>query len=86
MSKSTWLLTFAATSLVMVPLLTSVQAEPIGSAKERVKKNLQTNSSLSDPSSASRAGATCSRAIDCERWPPPIYDDPDRKAGGAGGM
>jgi hypothetical protein len=41
---------------------------------------------FSDPRSDGRAGATCSRGIDCEKWPPPITDDPDRKAGGAGGM
>jgi hypothetical protein len=89
MSKSaTRLLTLAiyATAVVMVPLVTSVKAATNSSAEEKVKKKIQTSPGGGDPRSAGRASAICSRGIDCERWPPSIYDDPDRKAGGGGGM
>jgi hypothetical protein len=89
MSKSaTWLLTLAiyATALVIVPMVTSAKAATNSSEEEKAKKKVQTSPGFSDPRSDGRAGATCSRGIDCEKWPPPITDDPDRKAGGAGGM
>jgi hypothetical protein len=89
MSKSaTRLLTFAiyATTLVMVPMATPVKAATNSSEEEKAKKKIQTNSGFSDPRSVGRAGASCSRSIDCEKWPPPISDDPDRKSGGGGGM
>jgi hypothetical protein len=88
MSKSaSRLLTLAiyATALVMVPMVTSAKAAANNSEEEKAKK-IQRSPGFSDPKSAGRAAATCSRGIDCEKWPPPIYDDPDRKAGGAGGM
>lgn len=80
-------LTFAiyAAALATVPVVTSSKAATNDSDKEKAKK-IQTNPSSSDPRSTDRASSTCFRAIDCATWPPRINDDPDRKAGGAGGM
>jgi hypothetical protein len=74
-----------AAALATVPMVTSAKAATNDSDKEKAKK-VQTSPSYSDPRSTDRASATCFRAIDCETWPPRINDDPDRKAGGAGGM
>jgi hypothetical protein len=64
----------------------SVSAETRSGQEVRAKKNIQSSSGIIDPKSTGRAGSICSRAIDCEKWPPPIYDDPDRKAGSGGSM
>ena len=86
--SATRLLTLAiyATALVMVPLVTSAKAATNGSEEKKAKKTIQTSPGSSDPGSADRASANCSRGIDCKTWPPRIYDDPDRKSGGGGGM
>jgi hypothetical protein len=89
MSKSaTRLLTLAiyATALVMVPMISPAKAATNNSEEEKAKKKIQTSPGFSDPRSTGQAGVVCSRGIDCGKWPPPIYDDPDRKAGGGGGM
>jgi len=78
-------LAICASALVMVPIVTSAKAGTNGDEQEKVKK-IHTSPGPSDPRSADRASATCFRGIDCETWPPRISDDPDRKAGGAGGM
>ena len=63
------------------------------------KKKIQKGPGFSDPWSAGQAwpvtrpssqgGGGCSRGIargiDCETWPPPMYDDPDRKVSGSDG-
>jgi hypothetical protein len=74
-----------AAALVTAPMVTSAKAATNGNGQERVKK-IQTSPGSGDPRSTDRASATCFRGIDCETWPPRIIDDPDRKAGGAGGM
>lgn len=69
-------LSACAVALAMVPTLTSVKAAPNNSAEiEKNKKKIQNGAGTSDPRSSSPA------------WPPPINDDPDRKAAvGGGGM
>jgi hypothetical protein len=74
-----------AAALVMVPMITTAEAATNGNDENKAKR-VQTSPDSSDPRSADRAGKICSRGIDCETWPPRINDDPDRKAGGAGGM
>ncbi|SHN65558.1 hypothetical protein SAMN05444170_0737 [Bradyrhizobium erythrophlei] len=86
-NSATLFLTLAtcAAALVTVPMVTLAKAATNDSDKEKAKK-IQASPSFSDPRSTDRANATCFRAIDCATWPPRINDDPDRKAGGAGGM
>jgi hypothetical protein len=68
-------------------MITPAKAATISSEEEKAKKKIQTSPRLSDPrSAAGQADVVCSRSFDCGKWPPPMYDDPDRKAGGAGGM
>jgi hypothetical protein len=67
-------LSACAVALGVVPMLTSVKAAPNHSAEiEKNKKKTQHSTGTSDPRSSSPA------------WPPPMYDDPDRKASGGGG-
>jgi hypothetical protein len=75
-----------AAALAIVPMVTSAKAATNGSEEEKGKRTIQTSPGSSDPGSAGRASANCSRGIDCKQWPPRIYDDPDRKSGGGGGM
>jgi hypothetical protein len=72
------LLTLAmyATALVVVPMVTPAGAATNNSKEiKKHKKKVQHSPGMGvgDPGSSSQA------------WPPPMYDDPDRKAGGAGG-
>jgi hypothetical protein len=71
------LLTLAiyATALVVVPMVTPAEAATnssgeIGKNKKKVQKSL----GVGDPRSSNPV------------WPPPMYDDFDRKNGGGGGM
>lgn len=77
MSKSAIrLLTLAtyASALVVVPMVTPAKAVTNSSEIEKNKKKIQNGPGVSDPRSSSPS------------WPPPMYDDPDRKAAGGGGM
>jgi hypothetical protein len=93
------LLTLAtyATALVVVPVVTPAEAAT-NSSKHLKKHKSQKSSAFSGPWPAgqawpvsrhsSRAGDVCpgnARGIDCRVWPPPIEDDPDRKASGTDG-
>ena len=95
------LLTLAkyATAPAMVPMVTPSKAE-ISSSKEmkKHKKRIQRSTRFSDPWSAgqarpvsrpsSQAGGVClgiARSFECGTWPPPMYDDPDRKVSGSDG-
>jgi hypothetical protein len=78
-------LAVCAAALMTVPMVTSTKAATNDNEQGKVKK-IQPSPGFSDPRSADRTSATCFRAIDCATWPPRIADDPDRKAGGAGGM
>jgi len=97
MSKFTiGLLTLAmyATALALVPSVTPVQAAA-NSAKHHIKKhkkNMHWSPGVRESWSSdqarpvarpsSQAGVSCARGFECGRWPPSIYDDPDRKASG----
>jgi hypothetical protein len=78
MSKSAIrLLTLAiyATALVVVPMVAPAKAATNGSGEiEKNKKKIQRSLGVSEPRSSNPA------------WPPPMYDDFDRKNGGGGGM
>ena len=78
-------LAMCAAALAMVPMVTSAKAATNGNEQQKLKQ-IQTSPGSSEPRSTDRASATCSRGIDCATWPPRITDDPDRKAGGGGGM
>ena len=76
MSKSVIrLLTLAiyATAPVVVPVVTPAKGATSSSGEIEKKKN-QKSPGVSDPRSSSPS------------WPPPMNDDPDRKASGGGGM
>jgi hypothetical protein len=71
------LLTLAtyATALVLVPMVTPAKAATNRSGEiEKNKKKIQKSVGAGDLRSSSPA------------WPPPMYDDFDRKNGGGGGM
>jgi len=78
-------LVVCATVLMIVPVVTSAKAETSSNEQGKVKK-AQPSPGLNNPRSADRTSTTCFRAIDCATWPPRIDSDPDRKAGGGGGM
>ena len=62
-------------ALGMVPTLTSVKAAPDNNAEiDKNKKKIQNSAGISGHKSSSSA------------WPPPMNDDPDRKAAVGGGM
>jgi hypothetical protein len=93
------LLTLATcvTALVLVPVVTPAKAAT--SSSRYLKKHKKHKSpGFSDPWFAGRAwpgnrpssqaGGVCpgiARSFECGTWPPPIYDDPDRKASGTDG-
>jgi hypothetical protein len=85
--SATRFLTLAAcaAALMIVPVVRSAEAAANGNEQGKVKK-AQPSPSSSDTRSTDRTSATCFRAFECATWPPRIDDDPDRKAGGAGGM
>ena len=93
------LLTLAmyATAPVVVPMVTPAKAET-SSSKHMKKHKKQRNPGFRDPWSAgqawpvarpsSPAGDVCpgnARSFECGTWPPPMYDDPDRKVSGSDG-
>ena len=62
-----------ATAPVVVPMVTPAEAATSSSGEIEQTKN-QKSPGVSDPRSSSPS------------WPPPMNDDPDRKASGGGGM
>lgn len=88
-----------ATPLMVVPMVTP--AEAVASGGKHIKKhkrNIHSSPGFGDPWSAgqarpviipsSQSGGACpgnARGIDCRTWPPPMYDDPDRKVSGSDG-
>lgn len=90
-------LTIYAAALVVVPMIAPAKAATNGREEEKAQERLQRSPGHTDPRSVGQtrtvtrpysqavcAGAT--RSFDCKEWPPSIDEDPDRKAGGAGGM
>jgi hypothetical protein len=92
------LLTLAvyATTPAVVPMVTTAKAET-SSRKHLKKHKKQKSPGIGDPRSAGQAwpvsgpssqADVCpgvARGIDCKTWPPPMYDDPDRRGGSAEG-
>jgi hypothetical protein len=93
------LLTLAiyGTALLVVPMVTPAKAET--SSSRHIKKHKRQKSpGFGDPRSAGQAwpvtrpssqgGGVCpgnARSFECGTWPPPMYDDPDRKVSGSDG-
>ena len=87
-------LTVYATTLALVPTVTRAKAAT--SSGKHIKKhgrNIQRSAGFGDPWPAGQAppaarpsgqsGGACpgtARSIDCRTWPPPMDEDPDRKA------
>jgi hypothetical protein len=82
-----------ATALLLVPIVTPAKAAT--SSSGHMKKHHKPRSlGTSDPRFAGRAwrftrpssqtGAACSRGFECETWPPPMYEDPQRNPDGGG--
>jgi hypothetical protein len=67
-------LAICATALVMVPMGTPAKAATNGGREIEKNKKTQKSLGVSEPRSSNPA------------WPPPMYDDFDRKNGGGGGM
>ena len=68
-------LAICATALLVVPMVTLAKAATNGSGEiGKNKKKVQKSLGVGDPRSSNPA------------WPPPMYDDFDRKNGGGGGM
>lgn len=79
---------------IAVPMVVPVEVEAAGRKNiEKQKRKLPQHSRVNRSWSAGQAwpasvpfgqtGVTCFRGIDCATWPPPIYNDPDRKPAGA---
>jgi len=88
-------LAICSTALAMIPMVTPAKASTSSSKHiKQHKKNIQQSHGV-EPWSAgqvrpvarpsSQAGAACSRGFECEKWPPPMYEDPQRNPD-AGGM
>jgi hypothetical protein len=90
------LLTLAiyTTALGVVPLITPAKAATNRSGHIK-KHEKQKSPGFGDPRAAgrqagpvtrpsSRAGVVCSRGFECEKWPPPMYEDPQRNPDGGG--
>jgi hypothetical protein len=87
------LLTLAiyATALAMVPTVAPAKTET--SSSRHIKKHKKSHG-FSVPRSADQAwpvsrpssqtGAACSRGFECAKWPPPMYEDPQRNPDGGG--
>jgi hypothetical protein len=88
-----------ATALAVVPMVAPAKAATINSKHlTKHKRKIEKSAGFSDPWSAGRAwpvtrpssqaGGVCpgiARSFECGTWPPPVYDDPDRKVSGSDG-
>jgi hypothetical protein len=98
MAKSTTrLLTLStgAIALVLIPIIAPAKAATTAREEEKIQENIHLSDGRSSGQArpvtrpSSQAGEACpgaARSFDCKQWPPSINEDPDRKAGGAGGM
>jgi len=86
-------LAISATALVLVPAVTPAKAAT-GSSRHVKKHKKQMSHGFSVPRSAgqpwlvsrpsSQPYAACSRGFECAKWPPPVYEDPQRNPDGGG--
>jgi hypothetical protein len=91
------LLTLAmyATALVVVPMVTPVEAATNSKHTRKHQRTAQRRPVIIDSWAAGQArpvirpsGQVCpglARSFDCKIWPPPIEDDPDRRVSGSDG-
>jgi hypothetical protein len=88
-------LSIGATALVLVPFIAPAKAATNARAEEKTRENIHFSDHrlsgqarpITKPSSQADVVCTgATRSFDCKQWPPSIDEDPDRKAGGAGGM
>jgi hypothetical protein len=92
------LLTLALYATVWVVIPVVAPANAATNRSKHFRTHQQKHHGFSDPWSAGRAspvpapssqrGTACpgmGRGIDCMTWPPPMDDDPDRKASGSDG-
>jgi hypothetical protein len=86
------LLTLAiyATALVVVPMVTPAKAETSSRHKHKTRFIDHQSAGQAWPVTrpSSPAGDVCpgmARSFECKIWPPPMYDDPDRKHSGTDG-
>jgi hypothetical protein len=93
------MLTIAATAMVVVPVVTATEGEASSRhlRKHHQRHHFGLNHGLHDSwasgqfrpaAQPSYSGEVCpgnARAFDCKIWPPPMYDDPDRKISGSDG-
>jgi hypothetical protein len=90
-------LTLTICATAVIPLVTATEGE---ASSRHVKKHhqrtyLRVNNAWASeevrpvaPARSWGGGEVCpgnARAIDCKIWPPPIYDDPDRRQSGSDG-
>jgi len=92
-------LSICATALVVAPVVTPASAKTSSHKHTKIHRgHIYQNLGLSyarsadrtwpDTISSSRPGEVCpgiARSFDCKIWPPPIYEDPDRKMSGSDG-
>ena len=86
-------LAISATALVLVPTVAPAKAET-GSGRHIKKHKRQESPGFSAHRSAGQAwpvsrpssqpNAACSRGFECAKWPPPMYEDPQRNPDGGG--
>ena len=89
------ILAISATALVAAPMASPAEAATSSSKHIKKHKKIHRLPGFGDPWSAgqpwpvarpsSRAGGGCrgiARSFECGTWPPPMEDDPDRKASG----
>jgi hypothetical protein len=98
MGKSaTRLLTLStgAIALVLIPIIAPAKAATNAREEGKTQENIHFSDHRSSGQArpvtkpSSQAGEVCTgaaRSFDCKQWPPSTDEDPDRKAGGAGGM
>jgi hypothetical protein len=86
-------LAISATALVLVPTVAPAKAET--SSGRHVKKHKKQKShgfiaprparqAWPASRSSSQPDAACSRGFECAKWPPPMYEDPQRNPDGGG--
>jgi len=86
-------LAICVTALMVVPIVAPAKAATSSSGHIKRHK-IQRSAGIGDGRPASQAwhvarpssqrGAVCTRGFECETWPPPMYDDPQRNPDGGG--
>ena len=86
-------LAISATALVLVPAVALAKAETSSSRHIKKHKKQESHGFSADRSagqpwpasgSSGQPDAACSRGFECAKWPPPMYEDPQRNPDGGG--